>query len=172
MMDAGTLSSTDFVLPPSLVTKIDVSRLVNELEAIDNAMTTVAVRTKVGVQQQSVPSLSPQLTTFIEQNKLDLQNSNTRTEIIKQLRTMKDTIPVIHMTFSSQADTESLQQLVQWLRTSVHPQAVVSVGLQPGLIAGVYIRTPNRVHDLSMRAKLQASRGLLAKELEALRGSR
>jgi F0F1-type ATP synthase delta subunit len=63
-----------------------------------------------------------------------------------------------------------LQELIAWLRSSVHPQAVISVGLQPALVAGVYLRTPNHVHDLSMRAVLKKSRGLLTKELEALHG--
>jgi hypothetical protein len=60
--------------------------------------------------------------------------------------------------------------LAQWLRTSIHPQAVIAVGLQPALVAGVYLRTPNHVKDLSLRAKLESSRGLLLKEVEKLRG--
>jgi F0F1-type ATP synthase delta subunit len=53
----------------------------------------------------------------------------------------------------------------------VHKQAVIEVGLQPALIAGVYIRTPNHVQDLSLRAMLKGGRDILIKELEALRGS-
>jgi len=76
------------------------------------------------------------------------------------------------MTFAVEADAQSLQQIVQWLRSSVHPQAVLAVGIQPGLVAGVYMRTPNKVHDLSMRAALKKGRSIIAKELEALSGAR
>ena len=58
------------------------------------------------------------------------------------------------------------------MRGSVHPQAVISVGLQPALIGGVYVRTPNHVMDLSLRARLKGNRELITKELEALRGSK
>ena len=72
-------------------------------------------------------------------------------------------------TFASEADRESLGQLALWLRTSVHPQAVIDVGLQPGLVAGVYLRTANRVFDLSLKGALKQGRGILASDLEALR---
>ena len=85
---------------------------------------------------------------------------------------MKDKVPVIHMTFAVQADPTSLQQIVQWLRSSVHPQVVISVGLQPSLVAGVYMRTPNHVRDLSLRTLLTGQHEVLVKELEALRGTR
>jgi F0F1-type ATP synthase delta subunit len=74
------------------------------------------------------------------------------------------------MTFAVTADPESLQQLALWLRTTINPQAVIAVGLQPSLVAGVYLRTPNHVHDLSLRAMLKNGRGLLVEELGALRG--
>lgn len=38
----------DFALPPSVVSKIDVSRLVSEVERLDGELTTMAVRAKAG----------------------------------------------------------------------------------------------------------------------------
>lgn len=170
MTDAPVTTYADYVLPPSVVSKIDVSRLVNEVEKIDNQLTSVAVRTKTGISDQSQLVLSEQLTAFLNQNKLAPANSQQRSELIKQLRLLKDKAPVVHMTFAVEADRDSLQQLAQWLRTSVHPQAVIAVGLQPALVAGVYLRTPNRVHDLSLRAMLAGSHDMLVKDLDTLRG--
>lgn len=171
MTTKGTAKTyTDFILPPTVVSKLDVSRMVAEAERIDNQLTTEAVRMKVGTASQTLPAMSEVLNDFLTQNELVLTDSRVRTELIKQLRLLKDKIPTIHMTFAVTADRESLQQLVAWLRQSVHPQAVIAVGLQPALVAGVYVRTANHVHDLSLRAALEGSRGLLAKELEALRG--
>jgi hypothetical protein len=163
---------TDFVLPPAIVTRPDVSRLVSEVESVDNELTASAVRTKAGVQEAPVPVLSGELTDFLNDNQLKLENGQERAELVKQLRILKDKVPIIHMTFAVRADRESLQKLAQWLRTSVHPQAVISVGLQPALVAGVYLRTPNHVHDLSLRAMLAGSHDILIKELEAVRGSK
>lgn len=170
MNEPQVKTHADFVLPPSVVTKVDVSRLVSEAERVDNELTTAAVRASAGTPAQGTPTASEQLITFLQQNQLNMNDSLQRTAIIKQLRKLKDSAPVIHMTFAVEADRESLMQLAQWLRTSVHPQAVIAVGLQPALIAGVYLRTPNHVKDLSLRAMLDGGHDILVKDLEALRG--
>jgi len=159
---------TDFVLPPCLVTRLDVSHLVSEVERIDDEMTSADVRAKTGAPAQPAPAQSAQLTDFLSQNGLTLGSSTERSALIRQLHLLKDNVPTIHMTFAVEADRESLERLSEWVRGSVHPQAVIAVGLQPALIAGVYLRTPNHVHDLSMRAKLKGGHGMLVEELEAL----
>lgn len=174
MSTVVTKAYTDFILPPNLVTRIDVSRLVSEVERVDNALTASAVRSKAGSQELPMPVLSDQLNDFLSANKIELgaAANNERSDLIKQLRILKDKVPVLHMTFSVTADIESLQKLVGWVRESVHPQAIIAVGLQPALVAGVYLRTPNHVHDLSLRHMLDGRHGLLVEELETLRGSK
>ena len=165
-MNGGSIT-----LPPSVVSKVDVARLVIEAEQIDAQQTADAVREKVGVTTHSEVAMSQQLSDFLAQNQLVFGAAPERSELIKQLRHLKENVPVIHMTFAVPADRESLQQLAQWLRGSVHPQAVISVGLQPNLVAGVSVRTTNHVHDFSMRSALKKNHGLLVKELGALRGT-
>ncbi|MBI3889039.1 hypothetical protein HY312_00470 [Candidatus Saccharibacteria bacterium] len=163
-------SHTTFALPPSVVSKIDISHLATELEALDGVLNAMAIRAKAGMQDQTRPVVSEQLTEFLRLNSLKIEaDGQSRIALIKEVRLLKEKAPIIHMTFAVEADKQSLQQLVQWLRTSIHPQAVVRVGLQPGLVAGVYLRTPNHVHDLSLRGMIQSSRGLLVKEIGALR---
>lgn len=170
MNESKTKTYAEFVLPPSVVTKVDLSRLIREIEWIDNEITAATVRTKTGVEQTAAPTVSAAFEAFLGQNQLTLATSRERSELIAQMRLLKDKVPVIHMTFAVAADRESLQQLTAWIRSSVHPQAVISVGLQPALVAGVYLRTPNHVHDLSLRAMLANSHDVLIKELEAARG--
>src|SRR5690606_10661055 len=95
-----------------------------------------------------------------------------RAGLINQLRQLKANAPIAHVTFASLVDTESLRQITAWLRESVHPQAVIVVGLQPSLVGGVYIRTPNHVHDFSLRAQLAGHRDIIVKEVEALSGGK
>lgn len=172
MTEQAVKTFTDFVLPSSVVTKVDVSHLVSEVERIDDALTAAAVRAGVGATQDVAPVVSQQLTDFLAQNTLSLLVAKDRTELIKQLRLLKEKVPVIHMTFAVTADPESLQEIAAWVRTEVSPQAVIAVGLQPSLVAGVYLRTPNHVQDLSLRGRLAEQRDVLAKELGALRGNR
>lgn len=165
MNEAAPTSYTDFVLPANTVTQVDIARLVSEFEQIDNQLTTVAVRAGIGVQDQTEIRLSEQLTEFLNQNNLRPSSGQARTEVKKQLRKLKDTVQKIHVTFASEPDAESLRELITWLRTSIHPHIVIAVGLQPGLVAGVYVRTPNHVYDLSLKAKLQAGRSQLVEQL-------
>ena len=167
-VESNTKTYADFILPPSVVSKVDLSRLIREIEWVDGELTSASVRAKTGSQTPAAPVLSATLAEFLTQNDIKLDDSLERTTLIKQMRLLKDKVPVLHMTFAVSADPESLQQLSAWVRESIHPQAVISVGLQPGLVAGVYLRTPNHVHDFSVRSKLQSSRGLLVKELESL----
>lgn len=171
-MNEATKQYSDFTLPPSIVSKLDISRMLSEMEQLDNELNAASVRAKTSgaVESSFKPVLSESLRDFMIQNKLTASGSKERTSLIKQLRTLKDKVPVIHMTFAVSADIESLRQLAQWLRTEVHPQAVISVGLQPALVAGVHLRTPNHIHDFSLKAKLDGSHDILIRELEAYRG--
>lgn len=159
-------------LPSSVVSKLEVSRLVHEVEQIDADFTTVSARAKAGVATQWQPVFSSPLEDFLVLNPVDMRDSQQRRQLIQHLRTLKETAPVVHMTFAAAADRQSLQEIADWLRSKVHPQAVVSVGLQPDLVGGVYIRTPNHVHDLSLRARLAGHRHVITQQVEALRGDR
>lgn len=171
MTETALKPYTELVLPASVVTRVDIARLSRELEQVDSDATAIKARASAGVQSQPHITLSDQLTEFVQQNAINLNDAHTRSGLIKQLRVLKEKAPVIHMTFSVTADRDSLQSLAQWLRTNVHRQAVLSVGLQPALVAGVYLRTPNHVHDLSLRALLKGKHGALLAELEATSGN-
>lgn len=163
-----TQTPSTFTLPPSVVSTVDVARLVAELERVDNELTTAAVHEKVADNHYTQPVLSQQLNDFLQQNTIDLADGQYRSELVRQLRALKKSLPVVHMTFAASIDKESLQRLVEWVRTSLHPQAVIAIGLQPALIGGVYVRTTNKVYDLSLRSILKGQRGELVKQLEAL----
>ena len=172
MNEPNKIDYTTLVLPSSVVTKRDVSRMVTEAERIDSEMTTATVHAHIANGMVQSPAFSGQFSDFLTQNKLVFEESGARTELIQQLRKLKDAAPVVHLTLAVQADPESLQQLTQWFRNSVHPQVVVAVGLQPALVAGVYVRTPNRVLDYSLRHALEGKHSMLVGELEALRGGK
>jgi F0F1-type ATP synthase delta subunit len=157
-----------FVFPSALIGRADLARLLRELENLDNDLESQRARNRDKAEGYHMPNMSRALSDFLETNKIDAANDHARMELTKQLRKLKDHAPVIHMTFASDADPESLQQLVGWIRSELHPQALLSVGLQPSLVGGVYIRTPNHVHDFSVRAHMKDSRKLIVEALDAL----
>jgi hypothetical protein len=169
MSDVAAKTFAELVLPSSVITKIDVSRLVTELEKVDNDLNSAAIRAETGGPAAVQPVLSQQLADFLQQNELKIDDVRVRADLIKQMHLLKDKVPVIHMTFAVTADPDSLQEIAQWIRTNIDPRAVIAVGLQPSLVAGVYVRTPNHVHDLSLRQMLRAGRSKLVEELGSLR---
>ena len=169
MSASQDIDYTAFRLPAAVVSRRDLARLVNEAEHIDDELTAAEVRARKTKQVAETPAFSGQFTDFLSDNKLDFAESKVRTDIIKELRVLKTKAPVVHTTFAVPADIESLQTLAAWFRKSVHPQVLLEIGLQPALVAGVYVRTPNHVHDMSLRSALAGKRDVLVKDLEALR---
>ena len=170
MSPAQATPPAEIILPPSVISKEDFARLLNELEAIDGELTTNSIRQEVNGATQPTLTMSGRLADFLQQNNLTLTDAGERSRLIARMSAIKQKAPVVHMTFAVEADQESLRLLVQWVRVAVHPQAVIRVGLQPSLVAGVYVRTTNNVIDLSLRKALKNARGVLAKDLGALRG--
>lgn len=170
MSALGKTSYTDFMLPTNIVTKKDVARLIQECEALDVALTEKRVRKKAGAKSKTLPPIPSRLQAFLDVNPTELENGTKRSAYIKQLRLLKDSVAVMHMTFAVEADEGSIQKLLAWVRQSIHPQAVLEVHIQPALVAGVYIRTENHIFDLSVRNALTAKREDLQKALGALRG--
>lgn len=156
-------------LPPNVISRVDVARLVAEAERIDNLYTADAAHTKVGDTHHEDIRFTDQFAAFIEANSITLDDSHVRTVLIKELRQLHHKVPTMHMTFAVTADPEGLAQLTDWLRKNVHPQVVIETGLQPGLVAGAYVRTPNHIYDFSVRAALREHESVLTDELEALR---
>ncbi|HSX06530.1 MAG TPA: hypothetical protein VLG92_02325 [Candidatus Saccharimonadia bacterium] len=156
-----------FVFPPALVTRADLARLVREVEAIDNEFEAQKARNHTsGKTGYRLPALSRSLGDFLDLNKLDLTDDHGRMVLKEQLRITKDKAPIIHMVFAVEADPASLAQLVTYLRKEIHPQTLLNVGLQPALVGGAYIRTPNHIHDFSLRELLASKRNVITTSLE------
>ena len=162
----------EIIMPASIATRRDVAAIVRELESIDASLTESEARQKVGASVDDDLAFSDPLVEFLNDNHISLGDAGQRRQLLQRMQHFKATMPIVHLTFASEADSDSLQQLVAWVRTSIHPQAVLTVGLQPELIGGVHIRTTNHVHDLSVRARLGDARHLIREELEAINAGR
>ncbi len=167
MTSLALIDTDKIALPSSIISRADLSRLIAELEKFNNRLSEAEARQKTGHGSNS-PALSERLLDFFSVNQMELGDNIDLAQLISQLRRLKDHMPIVHLTFASDADEGSLQEIVKWLRQYVHQQAVVSVGLQPELLGGVYVRTTNQVYDLSVRKKLETNRGLLVKQIKEL----
>jgi hypothetical protein len=165
-----TQAAVQYILPSALIGRPDIARILRELEALDNELEAQRARNHTHDKKASyqLPNMSRALSDFLTTNKIDIASDHVRMDTRSQLRRLKDHAPVIHMVFASEADPESMQQIVAWIRDNLHPQALITVGVQPSLIGGVYIRTPNHIHDFSLRSHMKDSRNLIVESLDKL----
>ena len=165
------MSRSDLALPSSLATRSDLQRVIAEIERIDNSLNSAQIHEQIGHPADDSLTTSRQLADFLQINDIDIKNGEDRSRLLHDARHLKITAPVIHVTFATSADNDELTKIVDWVRQSVHPMAVLTVGLQPSLIGGVYIRTTNKVFDFSVRSQLANGRHIIKQELEALSGA-
>lgn len=149
-------------LPVMVVGPIEIGRLVRELADIDEALLQLGIRE--GGKTTKMPQTSRQMDELIEHNKLNLLHDDDRKELTAFLVALRQKAPVIHMSFSADPSAAFLEKLVTWLRREIHPDVLLTIGLQPNLGAGAVMRTTNKYFDLSLRQDL-AKKGNLLKDI-------
>lgn len=159
-------------LPPSVVSRSDVSRLIREVEQLINQFVASDVKVRVGEKVESAYRTSNQLRELVDMNKLNLDNSTAREGLLFLLRGLKKHAPIVNITLASQVDNNDLEKLIKWFRSEIHKQTILVIGLQPNLIGGMYIRTPNHVYDYSLRTQLEGHRDDIVKQLELINAGR
>jgi len=152
-----------FILPVSIVSPTDVSRVSREIETIDVFFRQAAIRQSG--QQESIPRASKLLDKLVTENQLNLLQEDHRRFIQDSMKVLHSSAPVLHMSFSVDPPGQYVQRIVAWLRKNVHAQALVTVGLQPNIGAGCVIRTTNKIFDFSLREYFKDKRGFFIEKM-------
>lgn len=151
-------------LPPSLIGQVDISRMLREIEKIDNDLEGQHARTPD--QPLAIPAMTKALSEVAQLNQLDLLDINTRKKLLATFRYTKDKAPQVHITFAVDPEPEIVALMVAWLRQNLHPMALVTVGLQPGLMGGCVVRTPDHIYDFSLKREFKKNLPDLIQELK------
>jgi F0F1-type ATP synthase delta subunit len=161
-------------LPPQIVSPSDLKRARRELEAVEDYMHQAGLRASAlkdnGGSQQKLPQTSRTLEALIDETGLNLLRTGDRQKLIRFVDELSKHAPILHISFASEPSAAFLAKLLGWLRSNVHPQVLVSVGLQPSIAAGCVIRTANHQIDLSLAQAFEAARGQLVDSLRAETG--
>lgn len=150
-------------LPLLATSPSDIARLSRELEAIDDSLLELEVRH--GADKLQLPRTSQLMDQLTELNKLNLLHKTDRRLLKQFLEAVKKQAPVVHMSFSADPSAVFLEKLVTWLRREIHPQVLLTIGLQPTLGAGCIVRTTNHQFDFSLRQDFAKKRNLLIGKL-------
>lgn len=158
---------SSLVLPASVISPADLARLVNDVEQLDADLTTTTIQRKSGLAAEP-DSMTDQARSLFDQNSLNPQDAGTRQELIKILRQLKAKAPVFYLRFAAEVGNDEQQQLANWFRQSVNRHSLLDVRVQPAIIGGVYIRSKNRVFDLSWRQRFVNSRRVIGQKVREL----
>lgn len=156
------------VLPVSIVEPADVTRLLRELEDVDDFMRQTSVR-KSG--NTIVPKTTRALRELTEANGWNLLQSLDRAHTTSLLEQVHKAAPVVHISFASGPSAVFIEKIMTYLRQNIHPFLLVQIGLQPTIAAGCVVRTTNKVFDFSLRQHLTAHRELLITALANMHNS-
>jgi hypothetical protein len=149
----------EFVLPVSIITQSDVSRLLFDLENVEDFFLQVKVRR--GGDSINLPKTSLGMEDVLRENNLNLLQASDREKLKFILMTIRTKSPVIHMSFSTSPTQKFLEKVISWLRQNVSEIIILQVGLQPNIGAGFTLRTNNKFFDFSLRQHLAKQEGLL-----------
>ena len=154
------------VLPPFITGRTEVSRLLAEIESVDYDFEAQTIRNPGAVIE--VPPISRRLSQLCEANATTVEDAKSRKQLLKHLRTVKEKAPVLHVTFASEPEPLIMAQYVAWVRQNLHALALITVGIQPGLVGGCVVRTPDHIYDFSFRNQLRNAQPMLREKLGAL----
>lgn len=146
-------------LPMSIYSPADVSRLIRELDGLENQIMQEKMRSKES--KLSLPKASQQLISLAEANKVDLAERAHRETLKDALSTIKQKSPVVHISFSSEPSASFMEKITTWFRQQTNPYVLLTVGLQPSIAVGCVVRTPNKQFDLSLGKDLLKKSNLL-----------
>jgi F0F1-type ATP synthase delta subunit len=140
-----------------VATPSDLGRLIRELADVDEHL----MQAELKKHEAKPPRTSKFLDQCLEMNDLDLMKADHRKALRQALTVVKDHAPVLHMSFSADPPVAFLEKLMAWMRREIHPTALITIGLQPNLGAGVIVRTKNKYFDLSLRKDFENKQDLL-----------
>jgi F0F1-type ATP synthase delta subunit len=152
-----------FHLPNGLVGKGDVSRLKRELINVNDQI--IGVRYKGEDPSKLAGHFSPLLVNLAAMNRLNLIDDRHRLALAQKMDELQASAPVLHISFTAEPSAKAIERVVTWLRTNIHPNVLVQVGLTPNIAAGCILRTPNKVFDMSLKDTLNKQSPYLLKLL-------
>lgn len=159
-MALNTTPSPQLKLPIELIGVADITRLIREVNALDDFFVGAAAKKTVA---QSPPNITRLLGQLAKENKVNLLEATQRKELSTKLKKTSEQSPLLHISFAADPPPKALEKILLWLRANIDPYVLLQVGLQPSIAAGCVLRTPNKIFDMSLRSNLKKQEPYLAK---------
>jgi len=158
-------------LPSILVGEIDIARSMRELNSLEDFF--IGAKNRTAGTTVQPPKLTRLLDSLARENGINLLEEKDRARLQEELKKVNSSAPSLHISFAVEPSPKALEKILLWMRQNIHPQVLLSVGLQPAIAAGCVLRTSNKVFDMSLRAHLNQQTQYLTQLIRgAVDGSR
>lgn len=162
-------SSAELVLPRIIVSRSDISRLLRELESLEENQRQQDLKVKSSSRAKKVGFyVTAYLRQVAEGLSVDLDKSTERQKLADYLAATKEQAPQVHMDFAAEPSASLLETIADWLRVNVDSRTLLQTGVRPAIIAGCTLRTSNKFYDFSLRSHFTKAEDVLRKEVRAL----
>ncbi len=145
-------------MPTGLVGQNDVNRVSRELDGLNDFFISAAARSP------GAPVKPPRITYLLEQlardNNFNLLQAEHRVELKNKIDSLSSA-PLIHISFAIEPSPRVIDTILGWLRSNIHPNLLLQIGLQPTIAAGCILRTPSKIFDMSLRSHVQKQESYL-----------
>ncbi len=152
-------AKTKLLVPARLISFVDLSRVVRELDTLDDALRQASIRNSG--QSVQLPRTTQMLEDTATINGLSLLDAKHREVLLGALKKFQTNPPLIHMSFTVEPSAKFVEKMITWLRANIKDNILLEIGLQPTIVAGCVVRTQNKVFDMSLRANLSEKRDVL-----------
>jgi F0F1-type ATP synthase delta subunit len=106
-----------------------------------------------GEDMEALSELDDSVWNFFSREKLAAQMAALKKEI--------ESLPHVELYVPVTLDAKALASIGAWVRAQVHPQALLSLHIDPETVGGCSFVHNDLLHTISLKSKLQASRGLI-----------
>lgn len=154
-------------LPATIIGPADLARAKRDLDTYNDDQHQADLRIKKTGAAETVLA-GRAISELAALNDADLTDDRSRRDLLTEVEKALKAAPTVTMSFAVDPSAAIMAKIVDWLRSSIHPQVLVRVGLQPNIAAGCVLRTSSKIYDFSLRHKLDEQRPLL---IEGLRTS-
>lgn len=156
-------------LPSSMVGLDEIGQVLREIDLIEGQLMQQRIyKDEMHNSTTKVLSVSDLLSELAATNRLDLDDNTTLSKLKNVLSDVKKHAPVVHMGLARESTKVELKPVIDWMRSNIHPNVLLNIGLRPDIIGGCTIRTANHYYDFSLKNYFETARIELLTKIKAL----
>jgi hypothetical protein len=141
------------ILPPSVSSTQDLTSLILEIRSYAKWYSQYTTASKVKTTyKEAQPELSPTATELIRTwGKQSPLSQKSLDELISTLEKTVSHAPIMTITLAAPATTEVKRALVDWCRSNIHQDILVTFRFNSTILGGMVVRFGSKIYDWSFR---------------------